>query len=311
MGVLSLCWDYGAFRAAGARRPVRTYVVRSLPGACGCFLAALGTYLLTWTGWFAGSNGYNRHWADTHSASATLHLFGVNVPINWGFLPSALRSLGAYHLDAYRFHETLVSPHPFSSTPWGWLVMGRPIDLYYSGASAGSSACGAMNCSAELFMGGTPLLWWGFIPALGWALWRYVVRRDWRAGALLLMFAAGWLVWFGNTERTMFLSYMAPSIPFLVLALTLALGSLLGPSSALSQGTDEVPAVAVAHPLRRKITHRYAIFVEDRRRMWGALGLAVYVGLVVVDFVFMWPLFRAASIPTDEWQAHIWFPTWS
>ncbi len=59
----------------------------------------------------------------------------------------------------------------------------------------------------------------------------YVATRDWRAGAVLVGYAAGWLPWFyfaiaGN--RTMFLFYAMPLVPFMVLAIVLALGLLIG-----------------------------------------------------------------------------------
>ena len=60
---------------------------------------------------------------------------------------------------------------------------------------------------------GTPLLWWAFIPVLLWLAWHYLTTRDWRAAAVWVAFAAGWLVWFQDLKRTMFLFYMAPLRP--------------------------------------------------------------------------------------------------
>ena len=44
--------------------------------------------------------------------------------------------------------------------------------------------------------------------------------------------AAGWLTWFVNLDRTMFIFYIAPAVPFLVLAVTLVLQDVLGPAAA-------------------------------------------------------------------------------
>ena len=148
--VLTLLWDRGALRAAGVRHPTRVdaaplgiarhrlvdhYAVRDVP------------HDLHFIGWFAGENGWGRHWADTHSTHTRLNLpFGIHIPFDWGWLPSPIRDLGAYTLDAYRFHESLDSGHAYQSSPWSWLVLGRPVDFYYNG-SGGMAACGPTSCS--------------------------------------------------------------------------------------------------------------------------------------------------------------------
>jgi dolichyl-phosphate-mannose--protein O-mannosyl transferase len=47
----------------------------------------------------------------------------------------------------------------------------------------------------------------------------------------LVAFAAGWLTWFSIPGRTMFLFYMTPLVPFLVIGVTLMLGAVLGPAT--------------------------------------------------------------------------------
>jgi len=46
-----------------------------------------------------------------------------------------------------------------------------------------------------------------FIPAIILALVIFILKRDWRFGALLLVFAAGYLPWFLYPNRTMFFFY--------------------------------------------------------------------------------------------------------
>ena len=100
-------------------------------------------------------------------------------------------------------------------------MLGRPVDFYYDGATHGVRRGG---CSREVLLIGTPLLWWAFVPMLLWLAWHWFTTRDWRAAAVWIAFVAGWLVWFQDLKRTMFLFYMAPLVPFLVIGLTLALG---------------------------------------------------------------------------------------
>ena len=273
--VMSVVWDHGALKAAGVRRPVASWVYRSvLPSLGSLIVAPIATYVLCWLGWFTGENSWNRHWADTHHA--------------WSWVPGPLRSLINYHYHAYTFHEGLESPHAYQSNPWSWLVLGRPVDFYYNGAE---KTCGASTCSREVLLLGTPLLWWGFVPMLLWLAWHWITRRDWRAAAIWVAFAAGWLVWFQDLGRTMFLFYMAPLVPFLILGLTLALGVLLGPS---------LQGVPAGEPFWR----------ADRRRAWGIAGISTYLGLVVADFVWMWPLFTGGLLTYGEWHAHMWLPSW-
>jgi dolichyl-phosphate-mannose--protein O-mannosyl transferase len=275
---LSLLWDRAALRAAGLTRPYRWTFRRSAKWLPGPFLVApVATYLLCWLGWFTGEDAWNRYWGDTHSG-----------PGAWGWLPGPLRALIQYHEQAYHFHETLFSPHAYGSKPWSWWILGRPVDFYYDSSS---HSCGAQNCSREILLIGTPFLWWAFLPMLIWLAWHWFSTRDWRAGAVFAAFVAGWLVWFQDLRRTMFLFYMAPLVPFLVLGLTLAIGTMLGP--ALRSTGDEVRD-------RR----------SQQRRRWAIGAIAAFLGLVVADFAWMWPLFTGALRTYSEWHAHMWFQSW-
>jgi dolichyl-phosphate-mannose--protein O-mannosyl transferase len=287
---LHLLWDRAAFRSAGARRPMRPTWQRSiLPGVGSLFLVPLGTYLLTYLGWFTGENSWNRHYADAHSASSHIHTWGsLSIPVWWGWVPAPIRSLGAYTIEAYRFHTKLDSFHPYQSNPWSWLVLGRPIDFYYDGSSHG---CGASACSRTILAIGTPLLWWAFVPTLLWLAWHWVTTRDWRAGAVWMAFIAGWVVWFSDLKRTMFFFYMAPLVPFLILGLTLALGTIMGPAA---QRTG-----ALVHD-RRVLVRRY----------WGVGIVTTYLAVVIVDFVWMWPIYTAGLRSLGDWHAHMWLPSW-
>src|SRR3712207_8983070 len=74
-----------------------------------------------------------------------------------------------------------------------------------------------------ILMVGTPTLWFAFAPALVWLAWRLVARRDPTALVVAVAVAAGWGTWFLNPERTMFVFYMAPVLPFFVLGVVLVL----------------------------------------------------------------------------------------
>ncbi|MDR1999867.1 MAG: phospholipid carrier-dependent glycosyltransferase, partial [Frankiaceae bacterium] len=222
--LLDLWWDRGALKAAGVRRPALGALRRSVPYALGSLvIAPLGVYLATWTGWFVGESGWNRYWAAQGGQ-------GIGFRAWWApsflvdHLPGPLRSLINYHYNAYQFHVTLHSAHAYGSSPWSWLVLGRPVSLYYVGDQTG---CGAATCAREVVLLGTPLMWWAFVPATLWCLWHWATTRDWRAEVVLVAFVAGWAVWLREPKRTMFLFYMAPLVPFLILGVTLAIGVAL------------------------------------------------------------------------------------
>lgn len=263
--ILSVVWDRGALRSAGVRGPTRATAIRSLPGA----LWALGvvpilSYLATWTGWFVNESSQGRHWAEQ------------NPDTSYGFIPPVLRSLWHMHAEWLDFHNGLSKPHPWESGPWSWLVDGRPIALWNATETVNGDPI-----HRTVLMLGTPTLWWAFVPAAGWMLWRVIARRDWRAVAVLAGVAAGWASWLINLERTMFIFYMAPVVPFFVLGLTIMLGDVLGRPWA-----------------------------APRRRMWGLIGLSVGVGLVVATYIFFFPALTGLPLGEFGWEARIWFPSW-
>jgi dolichyl-phosphate-mannose-protein mannosyltransferase len=264
--LLSVLWDRGARRAAGSQLPTLTVLRRDLPSAAlSLSVAPVAAYLLSWSGWFLGENSYGRHWADTH------HEY-------WSWLPGPLRSLIHYHWEMWHFHAHLTTPHIYQSGPWSWLVTGRPVLFYYPKDLTG---CGASSCIRSVLAVGTPALWWAFVPALLWMGWLALSRKDWRARSVLLAFAAGWLTWFTVPGRTMFLFYMAPVVPFLVIGVTMVLGDVLGRARA-----------------------------GETRRLVGLLCVSGYVALVVIDFAWLWPILTGQLISYDAWHARIWFPSW-
>jgi dolichyl-phosphate-mannose-protein mannosyltransferase len=264
--VLSVAWDRAARRSAGAGLPSLTVARRDLPNAVlGLGVAPVAAYLLAWSGWFLGENSYGRHWADTHTEY-------------WSWLPGPIRSLIHYHWEMWHFHAHLTTPHVYQSGPWSWLVTGRPVLFYYPKDPTG---CGAASCVRSVLAVGTPALWWAFVPAVLWIVWLAATRRDWRAFSVLFAFGAGWVSWFSIPGRTMFLFYMAPLVPFLVIAVTLVLGEVLGPARA-----------------------------GDTRRLLGLLGVCCYVALVAIDLAWLWPILTGQLISYDAWHARIWFPSW-
>ncbi|MFE9096592.1 dolichyl-phosphate-mannose--protein mannosyltransferase [Streptomyces sp. NPDC007264] len=276
--VMTVLWDVGTRRVAGARRPYLTVLKRDTGLA---FLAtvpvALAVYLASWTGWILspadGSGGYFRNWAATDGKGGS-----------FTFLPDWLRSLWHYEHEVYLFHVHLSSPHTYQSNPWSWIVVGRPVSYFYESPSPGEAGCPAdagEKCAREVLALGTPLLWWAACFAILYVLWRWAFRRDWRAGAIACGIAAGYLPWFLYQERTIFYFYAVVFAPFLCLAVAMMTGAVLGPPGS-----------------------------TERRRVVGAASAGVLVLLIAWNFIYFWPIYTGTTIPIEQWRSRMWLDTW-
>ncbi len=219
-GLLTVFWDLSARRIAGVHAWISGGILKDgIPAFLSIVPVAAVVYGATWTGWFRSTNAYFRHWAETNPSA------------EWGWLPDAVRSLAHYHLEAYKFHQSLTADHPYEASPWSWLVMGRPTSFFYESPGKGSPGCDLSNCTTAILSVGNPLIWWSAAVSLGILLFWWAGRRDWRAGAVLAGVAAGYLPWFMYPERTTFFFYAVSFEPFLVLALVYCLGLVLGQRS--------------------------------------------------------------------------------
>jgi dolichyl-phosphate-mannose-protein mannosyltransferase len=269
-GCLVIAWDLGARRAAGFGNRLHG-LLRSdalwLPVWFG--IAPLAAYVASWSGWFATSYGYDRNWAAQN---------GNHVPI-W----STIDSWYQYNKSILSFGLGLTTGQTYKSNPLGWLVLARPISFY--SACLPARACGsAGSTEQEVLAIGTPLIWWAAALALVVCLVWWLARRDWRAGSVLIAVAAGWLPWiwfYWHDHRTEFYYYAVVFEPFLVLAIALCLGLIIGPARA-------APA---------------------RRAVGGAITGA-YLIAVLANFAYLYPILAARVIPYSSWFARMWFHSW-
>ncbi|MFF3563759.1 dolichyl-phosphate-mannose--protein mannosyltransferase [Streptomyces sp. NPDC002574] len=268
--IMTLLWDLGARRLAGSRRPYVAVLRKDfVPSVLSLLPVAVVTYLVTWTGWFMTDDGYGRHWADGRGGT-------------WSWIPAPLRSLWHYEHAVYQFNVGLHTPHPYQSNPWSWLVLGRPTSFYYQSPKLGEDGCSAAEgCSRAILSLGTPALWWAACFALAYLLFRWALRRDWRAGAVLCAVAAGYLPWFNYQDRTIFSFYAVAFVPYVCLALAMALGALIGPPGG-----------------------------DERRRVWGTVAAGTLGLLVVGNFIYFFPIYTGQTIPYSAWHARMWLDSW-
>jgi dolichyl-phosphate-mannose-protein mannosyltransferase len=287
-GLLVWAWDAGARRSLGVRRAwLRSAAADALPAFFHLVVVALMVYVVSWTGWLLNAEQYERSLSDTQYGAYWGDYIEEDAE---GFGPEvaqSLRSLWNYHQDVYTFHTKGLteSEHVYASDPKGWLVLNRPVgidaDLDIEPGQQGCTAAEGSTCLRQIILLGTPVLWWGGVLALLYAVFAWVARRDWRFGIPVVGVAATWLPWLRYDDRPIFSFYAVATIPFTVIALTLLIGHLVGSRRA-----------------------------SVRRRMFGAVAAGTFVVLVVVNFAWFWPVYTDELMTTREWLQRIWFRGW-
>lgn len=273
-GIVSVLWDVGARRLAGAGfRSWLALVLDGLPAFVAMVVTAALTYLATWTRWLQTTGGWGRGWGADHPDDPWVSAFG-----------QGLASLLNYHRDIFNFHTGSYireQTHPYDAHPAGWLLMLRPtgIDAVNDIAPGTDGCLGSDNCLRVISGMGTPVLWWMAAIALVVAIVWWVAGRDWRFGVPVLGALATYLPWFASTDRPTFFFYAITIIPFTCIALAMVLGLVVGP---------------VDGPGRRR----------------GGIIAGVAVGLVVANFAYLYPVLTDQLLPHPSWLARMWLRSW-
>jgi dolichyl-phosphate-mannose--protein O-mannosyl transferase len=311
-GLMCVIWSIGVRKSL--RRPLwflKGLLLDGLPAFVHLVLVAFVVYVATWSGFIAHAGEYEQHLSSTQYRQYTgqghcddKHNYvadHLDPDKKWptalaegeerpggvdGFIRS-LRSLWYYHQDVYTFHTKFLncSTHYYQSNPAGWLLLNRPVGVAVTNdIKPGTDGCAAPSgstCIRQVLLLGNPVIWWGGCLALLFAVAMWVGARDWRYGLAVVGTAATWLPWLQYADRPIFIFYAINTLPFVVLALTLAIGQLIGPS------TEPSP-----------------------RRTTGVVVGGAYVILALVCFAVFWPIYTNALITHAEWVDRIWFSRW-
>jgi dolichyl-phosphate-mannose-protein mannosyltransferase len=291
-GLLVWLWSAGARRSFGVRSPVlRSVVVDGIPAFVQLVLVAFVVYVASWTGWLVHASTYEEHLSATQY---THHDGGQDWPTSmepdasgFGEVTQSLRSLWYYHQDVYTFHTAFLndSTHTYASKPLGWLLLNRPVgvsaDTDIQPGTQGCQAPAGSDCLRQVLLLGSPAVWWGGCLAILFALVMWVGARDWRFGVAVVGVASTWLPWLQYDDRPIFSFYAVISLPFLVLALTLGIGRMLGTSTAPSG-----------------------------RRTAGVVVSGAYLVLVLMNFAWFWPIWTDQLLTHGDWLDRIWFTRW-
>jgi dolichyl-phosphate-mannose--protein O-mannosyl transferase len=291
-GLLAWLWSAGARRSFGVRWPVlRSAVADGLPAFVHLVLVAFVVYVATWTGWLVHAEEYER---ELSSTQYTTYEGGAAWPTasepdasGLGEVGQSLRSLWYYHQDIYTFHAHFLddSDHTYQSLPAGWLLLSKPVgvnaDTDIAPGSQGCDAPAGSDCLRQVILLGTPMLWWGSILALIGSAVLWVGQRDWRFGVPVVGTLCSWLPWLLYDDRPIFLFYAVMVLPFMVMAVALVIGRLIG--------RDRSPTP---------------------RRTGGVVVAGSFVVLVLVNFAWFWPIYTNELLTKAEWLDRIWFDRW-
>ncbi|GAB3738961.1 dolichyl-phosphate-mannose--protein mannosyltransferase [Microlunatus parietis] len=334
--LLSLAWDVGARRVAGAGVRSSLAIIRDgIPAFVSLVVLSVIIYVASWASWLAGSDGYLRDWGQNHPDALSVRLLG-----------DPLASLLAYNQAIWNFHTgdgIAQATHPYDANPAGWLVLGRVIGidavLDIPGGTDGCPAA-AEKCYRVISGIGTPALWWAAVIALVAALVLWVGGRDWRFGIPVVGVLSNWLPWFQYTDRPQFLFYAITIVPFSVTAVALVLGRLLGSAADLRAGPGAARR-AVPDPSPEPVEgqgptglgtstgpvharHQHARGAPSRslaglfaagtlpldRRAVAAIGIGAFIALVGANFAFIYPILTDAVLTYQQWRARMWIRGW-
>lgn len=221
IGIMTVIWDGTALRAVKAKVwKLETLVSRGWGNFIRLVPVAGVTYLLSWFGWFMNPSAYKHGWAAAERAAG-----------RGSWLPDSIADFIEYHRAIYKFHVGLSTPHSYMAKPSGWLLQMRPTSFYWqSNDTLGADAyqCDTRNCVRAITSIGNIPIWWAAFVAVFVVVAYVALKRDWRGWVVLAGYIGLYLPWFMYWDRTIFTFYTVAFVPFVVLALTVALGWGIG-----------------------------------------------------------------------------------
>lgn len=341
IGIMTVIWDGTALRAVKAKVwKLETLVSRGWGNFMRLVPVAGVTYLLSWFGWFMNPSAYKHGWAAAERAAG-----------RGSWLPDSIADFIEYHRAIYKFHVGLSTPHSYMAKPSGWLLQMRPTSFYWqSNDTLGADAyqCDTRNCVRAITSIGNIPIWWAAFVAVFVVVAYVALKRDWRGWVVLAGYIGLYLPWFMYWDRTIFTFYTVAFVPFVVLALTVALGWGIGlldgdgvvtAGSGGSAGSDSAGATGSAGAAGADASAGYAsddvaaketnaqgdlkdklgaylgggqVLGKDYEpSMFMGLILTGIIALAAVVFAFLWwPIWTAQVVDYNFWLWHMLFKSW-
>jgi dolichyl-phosphate-mannose--protein O-mannosyl transferase len=275
MGILSVVWDVGARRLAGADfKAWLALVIDGIPALIRLVVVSAVVYVATWWGWLTTTGGWDRDWGDKHPDDPLTRALG---PMWSSFIQ--------YQKDIYNFHTgdyIAKVTHTYAAAPAGWLFAVRPIGIdAVNGIKPGEDGCptDVDGCLRVVSGIGTPVLWWMAAIALVVGLVWWIGGRDWRFGVPIIAAMSTYIPWFFAGTRPLFYFYAITIIPFTATVLAMVLGLILGPA-------------------------------DGPKRFRGGVIVGALVALVVLNFAYIYPVLTDGLLTRDEYYSRMWLQSW-
>ncbi len=188
-----------------------------------------------------------------------------------------LADLVGLQQQMFGYHYDLRATHPYGSSWWQWPLLLRPISYFYHDWRIGAAHDNPLACCvAEVIALPNPAVWWlGLVsvPMVAWLAWR---ERNKGYVLLVVAYLFQWLPW-ATSPRVSFEYHFFPNLAVICLTNAIVL--------------QRVWHMAVLS------TNRFA---------WPRLAVGGYLALVVVLFVFFFPILAGLHVTWNVWDARMW-----
>lgn len=165
----------------------------------------------------------------------------------------------------FDYHSNLVAEHYYSSPFYEWPVIWMP--LLDANDMVNATQVSAISCM------GNPAIWWVGIPCELYVLFRWIIKKDKKAGFLCISYLAQYVPWM-SISRITFIYHYFPAILFVIL--------MMG----------------------------YTIKCICEHFSWGKKAITIYLAIAVLCFFLFFPVI--SGLPVDkEYGLHLrWLKDW-
>jgi dolichyl-phosphate-mannose--protein O-mannosyl transferase len=168
-------------------------------------------------------------------------------------------------ISMFNYHSKLVAEHYYSSPFYEWPIIWMP--LLDANDAVGADKVSAISCM------GNPAIWWVGIPCQIFVLIRAIVKRDKKAGFLIIAYGAQYLPWM-SISRITFIYHYFPAILFVMLMMGYTMDCIL------------------------------------KKFRFGRKAIVVYLGIAVFVFFLFFPVVSGYPI-SREWGYRLrWLKDW-
>ncbi|MCP5004597.1 MAG: phospholipid carrier-dependent glycosyltransferase, partial [Planctomycetes bacterium] len=171
-----------------------------------------------------------------------------------------------FHLQYGYKGLVLKKGHHYGSPWWSWPLITRPVWYFFER----QKETGIVN--GILCMGNQAIFW--IIPlSIGHVMWKFIQKRSWPYGIILLGFFGQWLPWI-FVSRIKYFHFFYTAMPFACMSMAVLL-----------------------------------LWIWQMKK-WGKIVVIAYLFLVASLFIYWYPLLTGFPITYKYFRHHMWFQPW-